>query len=173
MRRAKRNRAFTLVELLIVIIIVGILAAVAIPQFGSSSNDAKLAALDADLAAVRNAIELYFHQHSGAYPGVVKQHDGVAHTTTADAFVKQLTMYSNAGGNTSATKDTTTYPYGPYLRRGFPTNPLAASGVSDATSVLVGTEATAITGEASPTAAWRVSSATGQFVANNTDYDDR
>lgn len=167
-----RRRAFTLVELLIVIIIVGILAAVAIPQFGSSTADAKLAALDANLAAVRNAIELYFHQHNGTYPGVVKQHDGSAHASAADAFVKQLTMYSDAQGNTSSTKDTANFPYGPYLRQGFPSNPLAASGATP-NDVTVGTENTVLTAEENPSTGWRYSASTGQFVANHTDHASR
>jgi len=173
MKNDSRTAAFTLVELLIVIIIVGILAAVAIPQFGTSSMDAKLAALDGNLAAVRNAVELYFHQHKSVYPGVVKQHDGAAHTTAADAFVKQLTMYSDADGNTSSTKDTANFPYGPYIKRGMPANTLPVSGAT-ADAVTVGTEATTpLTAEANPTTGWRFSSATGWFIANNSTYEGR
>ena len=74
MKPSRQDRAFTLVELLIVIIIVGILAAIAIPQFGDSSQDARIAALDANLTGVRNSVELYFHQHRNAYPGTVQTH---------------------------------------------------------------------------------------------------
>ncbi len=55
----KGEGGFTLVELLIVVIILGVLAAVVIPQFGASTQEANMAALDSNLATMRNAIELY------------------------------------------------------------------------------------------------------------------
>jgi type II secretion system protein G len=61
------KRAFTLVELLIVIIIIAVLAAIAIPKFANSSQRSKDAALHADLKLYRNALELY-KADTGAYP---------------------------------------------------------------------------------------------------------
>src|SRR3989442_1565277 len=63
-------KAFTLVELLIVIIIIAVLAAIAIPKFADSSKRSKEAALKADLKLYRNAIEL-FKADTGAYPATV------------------------------------------------------------------------------------------------------
>ena len=56
--RQRAARGFTLIELLIVVIIIAILAAIAIPQFSNSSGDAQESALDANLATMRSAIEL-------------------------------------------------------------------------------------------------------------------
>ena len=64
----KVHRGFTLVELLIVVIVLAILAAIVVPQFSAASNDAKLRALDTTLANMRAAIDLYYQQH-GKYPG--------------------------------------------------------------------------------------------------------
>ena len=179
MRQNAAKRAFTLVELLIVVIIIGILAAVAVPQFGDSATDAKVSALGSNLAAVRNAIELYYHQHNSKYLGIITTHKAgaaaaAAHADVGEAFAYQLTMYSNAAGHTSDTKDTVNFPYGPYLRQGMPHNPLpAANAVNSAADVTVGTAAGPITAEADPATGWHFSSETGIFIANNADYDDR
>ncbi len=173
------NHGFTLVELLVVIIIIGILAAVAIPQFGQSSRDAKIAALDQDLACVRSAIELYRYQHSGTYPGTSARHRDdtstslSAHASPIDAFTRQLALYSDADGDTCAEKSTD-YPYGPYLRRGIPKTPLPAATADGAeAAVSVTTDTTPLTADTSPTTGWKASSETGEFIANNPDYASR
>src|SRR5919197_629586 len=65
------HAGFTLVELLIVVIIIAVLAAIIVPQFSSATIDAQEAALDANLARMRSAIELFQAQHGGKYPGAV------------------------------------------------------------------------------------------------------
>ena len=62
------QKGFTLVELLIVVIILALLAAIVVPQFASSTDDAKVSSLDTTLGNVRSVIDLYNQQH-GAYPG--------------------------------------------------------------------------------------------------------
>ena len=49
------SKGFTLVELLIVVIILAILAAIVVPQFSSSTTDAKESALDANLGGSRRS----------------------------------------------------------------------------------------------------------------------
>ena len=176
MARVRKN-AFTLVELLIVVIIIGILAAVAIPQFGDSATDAKLAALDANLATLRGSMELYYHQHGSTHPGIIKTHKvgaaaAAAHGSVGEAFSMQLTQYSDAGGNTADTA-AAAFPYGPYLRRGIPKNPLAVLGIADASTVNVVTDAGPIAADGTPGTGWKFSSTTGMLIANNGSYDDR
>lgn len=66
------ERAFTFVEVMVVIVIIGIIAAVVIPKFGNVSDDAKSAATQAGVAGVRSAIAGYRTRQliagSGAYP---------------------------------------------------------------------------------------------------------
>jgi prepilin-type N-terminal cleavage/methylation domain-containing protein len=170
---------FTLVELLIVTMIVGILAAVAVPQFGNSAAEARLASLDQNLAAMRKAIERYYYEHNSRYPGhVISVHKAdltavsVEHADLTDAFTRQLTQYSDATGRTSAVKDAA-YPYGPYLRK-MPENPLAAdSAVSRAGAVSVVADTAPLRADVKPATGWKASSATGQIIANHTEYANR
>jgi len=172
----RKRKAFTLVELLVVIIIIGILAAVAIPQFGDSSTDAKKAALKENLRMLRSAVDKYYQDHTSVYPGVIATHKATAagtasaHATTADAFLKQMTAYSNSAGATCDEKDSS-FPYGPYIKRQLPDNPLpATTATGDPDGVTVATDTIRLTADASPTTGWKASSATGEVIANNTTY---
>jgi prepilin-type N-terminal cleavage/methylation domain-containing protein len=61
--RANR-RGFTLIELLIVVVIIGILAAIAIPKFQNTKGKANAAALKSDLRNLATAQEAYFYDHA-------------------------------------------------------------------------------------------------------------
>ena len=65
-RRTKRN-AFTLVEILIVVVILGILAAIVVPQFTNAADDARTGNLETQLSTLQNQIELY-RAREGSYP---------------------------------------------------------------------------------------------------------
>jgi general secretion pathway protein G len=106
--RAKSG--FTLVEILIVVVILGILAAIVIPQFTSASSEAKLSALRSDLQTVRSQIELYKIQHTDAFPG----------TATGFNFVAAMTTKTNVYGNTTASEGEV--KYGRYMES-MPKNP--------------------------------------------------
>ncbi len=63
-----RNRkGFTLIELLIVVVIIGILAAIAIPKFAATKDKAKLASVKTDLRNIMTAQEAYFSDASSGY----------------------------------------------------------------------------------------------------------
>ncbi len=121
------SRGFTLIEILIVVMVLGILAMVIVPQITVSTSDAKASTLETNIAAMRNAIELYAVQHNNVYPGAsltkAKANGTADAGDAAEAFLNQLTMYTNAAGEVNPSK-ASTHPYGPYIKnRVLPTNP--------------------------------------------------
>lgn len=102
--------AFTLVEILIVVIILGILAAIVIPQFTNASTDARFANMQTQLKNVRSLVELYRLQHRGDSPKLVTGNgwDLLTRRTQLDGTL------DDAG------------KFGPYLG-GVPTNPMTNS----------------------------------------------
>ena len=169
---------FTLVELLIVVIILAVLAAIIVPQFSSATIDAQEAALDANLARVRSAIELYQAQHAGAYPGANASSGGTCSGGTAgtgtagtnQAFMDQLLMYSDSTGKTCTIGDTT-FKYGPYLRKGVPHDSITGKG-SVAGDIVVTTTGAPITPSAA-TGGWAYDTKSGQIVMNSNANDTR
>jgi len=61
------NRGFTLIELVVVVVIVGILAAVTVPQFVKHTENAKIKAAMADITSIKTVIDLYISE-TGAPP---------------------------------------------------------------------------------------------------------
>jgi general secretion pathway protein G len=101
------KRGFTLVEILIVVIILGILAAIVIPQFTNASNDARNNSVASTLQTLRSQIELFKIQHADVPPDQT-------------ALVAVLTGKTNI---TDTTQTAATGTFGPYVQT-FPSNPL-------------------------------------------------
>jgi len=69
-KRKSAKPGFTLVEILIVVVILGILAAIIIPQFSNASSDARVTNVRTTLANVRNQIEVFKCQHNETAPAL-------------------------------------------------------------------------------------------------------
>jgi general secretion pathway protein G len=108
---AQRRAGFTLVEILIVVIILGILAAIVIPQFTNASASARISSLQTSLQMVRGQLALYQSQHQETLPPLAN--------TTGWAY---LTAWTSTNGSVNTTTSNATYALGPYLQR-VPTNP--------------------------------------------------
>ncbi len=139
--RAKSG--FTLVEILIVVVILGILAAIVIPQFTDASTEAKTSSLCSDLQTVRSQVELYKIQHNDAKPGTVS---GVT-------FAQSLTQKTDQSGALNASG-----ACGPYLQK-IPTNPFVST---DPNGVEVGTGS-----PGGSTCGWYFNTNTGIFSADD------
>lgn len=113
----QRKHGFTLVEILIVVVILGILAAIVIPQFTNASEAAKGSSLLTQLQTIRSQLELYQIQHNGTYPtaaqlNVVAPNEWGVMTKETD-----VTGAIVVGGD-----------YGPYLQQP-PVNPFEDTSV--------------------------------------------
>ena len=64
---ATAKKGFTLIELLIVVVIIGILAAIAIPKFANTKEKAYVAAMKSDLRNMVTAQEAYFSDYGNVY----------------------------------------------------------------------------------------------------------
>ena len=147
------QKGFTLVEILIVVIILGILAAIVIPQFTEASAEARISNVMTNLQTIRSQLLLYKCQHQEVYPGSA---------TDATVFGNQMTQYTNVAGGVSATPATTN-PFGPYLQT-IPVNPVSG----DNTVTVVNNTATVFAAPAAD-GGWWFNMATGEFRANLLD----
>jgi len=132
--KRQTRKGFTLIEILIVVIILGILAAIVIPQFTNASKEAKQSALVTMVQSLRSQIALFKLQHNDYLPGC----NPVTNTTLSEAtFWDQMTLFSDLAGATQAAKDAT-HVYGPYMQSK-PVNPLnSSSTIAEAAAVGVG-----------------------------------
>ena len=107
MTGSKRRGAFTLIEILIVVVIMAVLAATIIPQFSSSTTDAKESTAKFNLNTLRAQLQLYKIHHNGVAPPRVNNLD-------------ELVNKTDAAGNMGNTVGV--HVFGPYLQK-VPANP--------------------------------------------------
>lgn len=136
--RANRRSGFTLVEVLIVVVIMAVLAATIIPQFSTSTMDAKVSTAKFNLNSIRSQLQLYKAQHNGTFPAT-------------------LSLMTIATTNTGATGSGANL--GPYLQA-IPEEPFSASATV-ATSLA--SDSTFTTG-----IGWYYNASTGEIRINST-----
>lgn len=152
MRRAPNRLAFTLIEVLIVVVIMAVLAATIIPQFSSSTTDAKDSTLKFNVHTMRSQIELYKIHHD-AYPTL--------DVTNAD--LPQLTGSTDAAGTVGTGA---AYPFGPYIDEKIPANPFDGENRVVAVAV-AGQTPTAV---ADALGGWQYDVTTGRIWPNNPEF---
>ena len=143
------KRGFTLVEILIVVIILGILAAIVIPQFTNASEDARRSSMTSQLQTLRSQIELFKLQHKDNLPGVA------AGAFDEAEFWRHLTTKTDQYGAASAAAEAV----GPYLQNKSVNNLVLDA---DGTKVVAGTVAETVNADGSITRTATPAAAAGQ-----------
>ena len=140
MTRTNR-KGFTLIEILIVVIILGILAAIVIPQFTNASKEAKQSSLVTQVQSLRSQIALFKLQHNDYLPGMATLGAAGPIADDGTVFWAQMTNFTNLAGATSGTKVTSTgFVYGPYMQS-TSKNPLTGGSViKDGTAYVAGAD---------------------------------
>lgn len=118
--KGRTVRAFTLIEILIVVVILGILAAIIVPQLSNATSMARDNTLKDDLRYLRTQIVVFKAQHRDVPPGYPA--GDMAASPTAEAFVAQMTRYTSES-TADNISGSTVFKYGPYLTK-MPPNPL-------------------------------------------------
>ena len=158
----KKARAFTLVEILIVVVLLGILAAVVIPAVANSGGSARSSALAQDLKLLRRFVLIYKIQHLEVGPGYLNGNTSA--DPTEQVFIDQATMSSNTSGQTAAI-GTPGFDRGPYLGK-IPANPF--NGMSTVQMLGNGENFPA---NADGSHGWIYKAATSEVRADNTGTD--
>ena len=115
LKRNSNKAGFTLIEILIVVIILGILAGIVIPQFSNATTSSKTGSVQTTAQTLRGAVQLYYYQHNDTLP-------------PAATFWTAMMSQTDANGAAYNAGTSTTGPFGPYVQS-IPSNALNSSSV--------------------------------------------
>jgi len=147
----RRRKAFTLIEVLLVVVIMAVLAGVVVSKLMIPTEDAQLSTLLHNMHVLRSQTELYRTNHNGNYP------------TIQGNALPQLTSATNSDGAIGPSGPN--YPHGPYIIV-MPFNPFDDSDKVTAVAT-AGVKPTAVSGALG---GWQYDETTGDFWPNHPEY---
>lgn len=121
------SRGFTLIELLIVVVIIGILAAIAIPKFSTTKEKAILAQMKGDLRNLVTSQEAYSADNLTYYNGPIPA-AGMTYNPSLNVTIT-IVAATNAGWSATATSTGTTWTCAVYIGTAAAVAPATAEGV--------------------------------------------
>lgn len=147
------RRAFNLIELAIVLVVLGIVAAVAIPRMSRGSAGADDSTVAQDLALLRNAADMYQSDHHGQYPAA-------SGSVTVPELLLQFS--DEAGRKVSRTRDAGANKiiHGPYLR----SIPAISAGPNKGCNGIAISATPGVTPSGGPGIGWLYNSSDGTFL---------
>lgn len=98
MRRRTANPGFTLVEILIVVVILGILAAIVVPQYLGAAGDASQKTAYHEVQRLRKAVEVYLIRHGNGLPDVEEGDQTWGSLIAVGDYLKSAPMNPYVGG---------------------------------------------------------------------------
>ncbi|MEX0935732.1 MAG: prepilin-type N-terminal cleavage/methylation domain-containing protein [Gemmatimonadota bacterium] len=101
------KKGFTLIELLIVVVIIGILAAIAIPRFGETRERAYISAMQSDLNQVRTAQEMFYQDNNFEYASTTAELTDADLYSATDGVTITVNAGDGAGWDATATHGST------------------------------------------------------------------
>jgi general secretion pathway protein G len=143
MKARWQKAAFTLIEVLIVVVIMAILASIVIPNLGSTANHAKESMLVSTTHTLRSQIEIYRNDH-GVYPSLIGN------------SLPQLVTTTDVTGTEVANG-----PFGPYFDGKIPPNPV------DQSNAIYPTASDPPNSTTAPAKGWQYHEASGGLWPNN------
>lgn len=136
-----KNSGFTLVEILVVVVLLGILAIIVVPHFTGAGTEARTSTMSTDLRRIRSQIEFYKFQHNEQLPAFTGE--------ASDEFFRRMTTKTDADGDAGV-------DFGPYLQS-IPPNPFNDLNTIRIDGAAAGSNANG----------WRFNTTTGAFQADD------
>ena len=102
----KTQKGFTLIELMIVVAIIGILAAIAIPKFAQMLEKSREGATKGNISAIKSAISIYYGDHEGEWPDNLTE-EGSVGWSFLESYMDDLPKVKVTGNNESNSANTT------------------------------------------------------------------